>query len=75
LKPKNIAGYVIYKACKDARILIPKAKIERTLKLSPGIIGIIEKRLENRENKTHKQTTPQQHTKQKITLLVYMRTA
>jgi transcription initiation factor TFIIIB Brf1 subunit/transcription initiation factor TFIIB len=73
MKPKNIAGYVIYKACKDARIPIPKAQIARTLKLSPGIIGIIEKRLMNRENKrTNIPTTPQ-HTKQKITLLVYMR--
>jgi transcription initiation factor TFIIIB Brf1 subunit/transcription initiation factor TFIIB len=72
LKPKNIAGYVIYKACKDARILIPKAKIEKTLNLSPGIIGIIEKRLANRERKRTNKQTPQ-HTKQKITLLVYMR--
>jgi len=73
MKPKNIAGYVIYKACKDARIQIPKTQIARTLKLSPGIIGIIEKRLANREHKRTNIPTTHQHTKQKITLLVYMR--
>jgi transcription initiation factor TFIIIB Brf1 subunit/transcription initiation factor TFIIB len=73
LKPKNIAGYVIYKACRNAGILIPKAQIERTLKLSPGIISIIERRLMNRENKRTNIPTTHQHTKQKITLLVYVK--
>jgi len=72
MKPKNIAGYVIYKACKDARIPISKAQIARTLNLSQVIIGIIEKRLANREHERTNKQTPQ-HTKQKITLLVYMR--